>query len=84
MDLDETKRGFALWDGIMKAHSRLGPEYKGFVVAASRRFRRKSRALLPTLLLQHKHVVANLKRRGVWDPELQAMDEPDFSRAKAS
>ncbi len=83
MDPVEAKRGFLLWDGIMKAHRRLGPEFKGFVLGASRRFKHKGKALLPSILLQYKHVVANLQRRGVWDPSLALLDEPDFERMPA-
>jgi len=84
MDKVEAKRGLMLWDGIMKAHRRLGPDFNGFVVAASRRFKGKNKALLPTILLQYKHVVANLQRRGIWDPKLAALEEPDFAQVKVA
>jgi radical SAM superfamily enzyme YgiQ (UPF0313 family) len=78
MDRVEAKRGFVLWNGIMQAHRRLGPEFKGFVVRAMQIFKGKNKALLPTIMLQYKHVVANLQRRGVWNPELARLAAPPF------
>jgi radical SAM superfamily enzyme YgiQ (UPF0313 family) len=78
MDPFEVKRGFALWDGIIKAHKRLGPEFKTVVLRAMQIFKGKNKALLPTVMLQYKHVVANLQRRGVWNPELARLETPRF------
>ena len=81
LDEAEAKRGLALWHGIMRAHRRLGPEHHKVALRAMQLFRRKDKALLPTILLQYKHVVSTLMRRGAWDPGLSRLDEPDFAQA---
>ncbi len=80
-DPEEVRRGLALWSGILKAHKRLGPEYRKVALTAMRLFKGKNRAILPTILLQYKHVVANLERRGALDLELARLPAPDFARA---
>ena len=54
------------------------PEFKTVVLRAMQIFKGKNKALLPTVMLQYKHVVANLQRRGVWNPELARLESPPF------
>ncbi len=78
---EEVRQGLVLWSDILKAHKRLGPEFHKAALDAMLLFRRKNPVMLPVIMVQYKHVVANLQRRGAWRPELSGMDEPDFATA---
>jgi radical SAM superfamily enzyme YgiQ (UPF0313 family) len=81
LDPEEVIRGLAVWNGVLRAQKRLGPEFHKVALKAMRLFRGKHPALLPVIIIQYKHVVANMHRRKAWHPQLSEMEEPDFTAA---
>lgn len=72
------------WQKVFAAYERMGPEFRSIPREAVKLFRKKDSSLLGGSLVFYSHAVGLLRKWGVWDPSLAALEEPGLGWAGKS
>lgn len=71
------------WQRVFASYEQMGPEFRCVPREAIKLFRKKDSSLLGGSLVFYSNAVGLLRKSGLWDPSLAALDEPEFGSTQA-